>query len=503
MAKRNGGIIGPSNVPSPFIAKGVWKLSDAFNYQKAGSWPIPLGYQIPNSARFNSASSDYLSRTPSTTNRRTFTWSFWFKRSVIGSGNECLVGVGTSGNEGGAHLLTDVLEVYNYNSGYSIQLVTTQVFRDPSAWYHLVMAFDTTQATDSNRVKIYVNGSQVTSFSTANYGSQNLDTNVNFATYDALVGNILSSGAFYNGYMSEINFIDGQQLTPSSFGQTDSVTGIWTPKAYTGTYGTNGYYLKFANSAALGTDSSGNGNTFTANNLTSIDQSYDSPTNNFSMLNPLANNEVPNTNTFSYTDGALTFKGSAGADTSQMMTVGTQAVSTGKWYWEAKLVSVGSDVPGIGILDTGANFNVQNAYPHNPAVSAYGYSYISNATKDNNGTSTAYGTSYTAGDIIGIALDMINNKLYFSKNGVFQNSGDPTSGATGTGAAFTVQSDLTYFPACNLRYSPAAGEWSFNFGYPAFTISSGNTDANGFGNFEYAVPSGYYALCTNNLATYG
>jgi hypothetical protein len=518
MAKRNGGIIGPSNVPTGIFgtAKGVWRLRDAFNYIKAGLWPIPLGYQIPNSARFNSASSDYLSRTPaSTANANTYTFSTWVKKSensnqvpgyqsllsaADGSNNSINIGFGN----GAFTAPGDYFEITYVNSSYTVQwsVRSDALYRDVSAWYHLMVAVDTTQATASNRIKLYVNGVTIPTTATS-APSQNtsyiINTNVahNIGRYSK------DANSFVDGYLAETYMIGGSQLTPSSFGQTDSTTGIWTPIAYTSTFGTNGFYLKFANSAALGTDSSGNGNTWTVNGLTSIDQSYDSPTNNFSTLNSLANNEVPNGNTFSYTDGALTFKGSAGVDTSQMMTVGTQAVSTGKWYWEAKLVSVGSDVPGIGILDTGANFNVQNAYPHNSAVSAYGYSYISNGTKENNNTNSAYGTSYTAGDIIGIALDMINNKLYFSKNGVFQNSGDPTSGATGTGAAFTVQSALTYFPACNLRYSPVAGEWSFNFGYPAFTIASGNADANGFGNFEYAVPSGYYALCTKNLALYG
>jgi len=477
------------------------------------------GYNVANSLRFSTSSSDYLSRTPaSTANDNTYTFSTWVKKSLNasqvagyqsllsakdGSDNSINIGFGN----GAFTAPGDFFEITYVNSVYAVQwsVRSDALYRDVSAWYHVMVAVDTTQATASNRVKLYVNGEAITTTATSS-PSQNTGYIINTNVAHNIGRYVKDGNSFVDGYLAETYMIGGSQLTPSSFGQTDpSVpsSGIWIPKAYTGSFGTNGFYLKFANSAALGTDSSGNGNTWTVNNLTSVDQSTDTCTNNFSTLNPLANNEVPNENTFSYPDGALTFKGSAGIDTSQMMTVGTQAVSTGKWYWEAKLISVGSDVPGIGILNTEADFNVRNGYPHNSSVSAYGYTYMSNGQKSNNGTDAAYGNSYTTADIIGIALDMTNNKLYFSKNGTFQNSGDPTSGATGTGAAFTVQSALTYFPACNLRFDPSAGEWSFNFGSPSFTIASGNADADGFGNFEYAVPSGYFALCTKNLAQYG
>jgi hypothetical protein len=243
---------------------------------------------------------------------------------------------------------------------------------------------------------------------------------------------------YIDGYMSEVYFIDGQQLTPSSFGQTDSATGIWTPLPYTGTYGTNGFYLKFANSAALGTDSSGNGNTFTANNLTSVDQSTDTPTNNFSTLNSL---NVPASNQPTFSEGNLksTSSTAAGGSFGGSSSFG---VSTGKWYIEAKAGALASsNVMRIGVTYDAA----ETARTNNDASTNYEYVYAgSNGYKSNNNTDTPYGNSYTTGDIIGIALDLDNNKLYFSKNGVFQNSGDPTSGATGTGAAFTVTSGQTY-----------------------------------------------------------
>ena len=215
MAKRNGGIIGPSNVPSPFIAKGVWKLSDAFNYQKAGSWPIPLGYQIPNSCRFNSGSSDNLTRTFGTaTNRRIFTISTWVKRSNLGTVQNIFTGgVNSTGDAAIRFQSGDEFSFYEISSPYSTYnyyFNTNQLFRDVSAWYHILVAFDSTQATDTNRVKIYVNGSQVTSFDTGIYPSQNYDGFINNNITHRISGAVDTTfgDRFYNGYISEFNFID-------------------------------------------------------------------------------------------------------------------------------------------------------------------------------------------------------------------------------------------------------------------------------------------------------
>jgi hypothetical protein len=169
--------------------------------------------------------------------------------------------------------------VYFYTGSFQLKLITSQVFRDMSAWYHIVVAVDTTQATDTNRVKIYVNGSQVTSFLSTLYPSQNTDTSVNQSGAPCRVG--AGTSLYFNGYMSDVYLIDGQQLAPSDFGEFDEDSGIWKPIAYEGTYGTNGFYLEFKDSSALGDDTSGNGNDFTVNNLTSIDQTTDTPTNNF------------------------------------------------------------------------------------------------------------------------------------------------------------------------------------------------------------------------------
>ena len=223
-------------------------------------------YDITNSLRFNAGSTDYLNRTPSsTTNRRTHTQSFWVKRSDLSR----LQWFSSTRDYGTSNFFSECL--FYGDDTFSVQLRdsvsnevgnlrTTQLFRDISAWYHIVIAIDTTQATNTNRMKLYVNGSQVTALGTATYPSQNFDTGANVNGYPFYIGKDASVATAYNfnGYISEFNFIDGQALTPSSFGETDTETGIWKPKLFSGTYGTNGFYLQFKNSASLGTDSSGN-----------------------------------------------------------------------------------------------------------------------------------------------------------------------------------------------------------------------------------------------------
>jgi len=435
----------------------------------------------------------YLSRTPTTSNRKTFTWSLWFKRTGVGSGNESLVGVGTSGDEGGAHLLSDVLEVYNYNSGYSIQLVTTQLFRDTSAWYHLVMAFDTTQATASNRVKIYVNGSQVTSFSTANYGSQNLDTNVNYSSYDMLVGRILNSSSYFNGLYASVYFVDGQQLTPSSFGETDATTGIWKPKSYSGSYGTNGFFLKFENGASLGTDSSGNGNNFTVNGTPT--QTVDTPSNVFATLNSI--NVTPS--------GGHTFSNGNTQVTIGVVDAATPAtfgVKSGKWYWETKWTQKGG-TDRYGVMPDDAS---NQTAPH-----VTGIAWNEGSAEMwllSSSYSGSWGSNPATNDIIMFALDYDNKAFYMGVNGTWRNSGVPTSGASRTGAVnFSSTSlDGKYLLPCVGKGNGGTSTWQMNFGNGYFgstAISSPYSDTAGLGKFQYQPPTGYYALCTKNINVYG
>jgi hypothetical protein len=444
------------------------------------------GYTVKNSLRFNSGSSDSLTRTTGTpTSQQKFTWSSWCKRTKIGSAEYNIIqGFYTNANN---YLLVgfnqDKIDVINYPNATTARKITTAVFRDVSAWYHIVVAVDTTQATATDRIKIYVNGTQITSFTTDTAPSQNANLLTNATTTAIGVGEGGSIG-YHNGYISEIYYIDGQALTPSSFGETDTLTGIWIPKAYTGTYGTNGFELEFKNSASLGTDSSGNGNTFTVNNLTSIDQTTDTPTNNFATLNPLDNRLdsgsgilYPNTLTQGNLNASPTDVTTAGVSNS------TIAINGGSFFAEFKVLGI-SGVMDIGIL---AKDNWSgSAYPFSTAN--VGYAYRNSGDKRSSAGVVAYGSSYTTNDIIGIAFDNTNGNLTFYKNGTSQ------------GVAFTgLTSNLSFV----FSYAGVSGNTiSANFGNPSYSANS-YTDGAGYGNFSYAVPSGYYALNTKNLANFG
>ena len=466
-----------------------------------GANSLTGGYEVDNSLRFNDGSSDSLTRTPaSTTNQKTWTYSFWIKRAVLGTTQYFLYARNDDNNRSYFRFTSSDTLGFFATSSASVKLegtITSRVFRDVSAWYHIVLSADTTQATSTNRFKIYVNGTEQT-LTLDTTPSLNSDLSMNIAHPTAI--GVYADGltGYLNGYMSEINLIDGQQLDPTSFGETDEDSGIWKPIAYTGTYGTNGFYLEFKDSSALGDDTSGNGNDFTVNNLTSIDQTTDTPTNNFATMNPLDNFYAQST----FSEGNLKV---VTGTTQYSSNTGTIGVSTGKWYWEVEfdVDNAGNRVSHIGIksqqdTDTDEGLGTKST--------DWGYRGF-NGEYYNNATSTAYGNTYVAGDIISVALDLDNNKLYFAKNGVWQNSGDPTSGATGTGAISITDPASTifgsYFPAFSYQDGSSTGTFLTNFGNPPFTISSGNSDANGYGNFEYEVPSGYYALCTKNLAEYG
>ena len=458
------------------------------------------GYDVANSLRFDDGSSDYLNRTPSGAgNLRTWTFSIWFKRSNISLAQKIFSVAGGGSNNFEFYFNTnDTLAFYHYSSNGGVTdsfLGTNQVFRDTSAWFHLVIAVDTTQGTASNRVKMYVNGEQVTSLSTAIYFNQNYDTYIN-STAEHRIGGNLNGSQYFDGYMAETVLIDGQQLDPTSFGEFDSDTGIWKPIDVSGlTFGTNGFYLPFENSGALGQDDSGNGNNFTVNNLTSIDQSTDTCTNNFATWNPLFNYYAQAT----FSEGNLQVITSNSA-TNVTPLVSTMGVSTGKWYCEVKYsASTGGDFPRVGVCskvaDRGTNQSLENDVNDHAYQGSDG-NYLNNAT------SVSYGATYTTGDIIGVALDLDNGYVYFHKNGTYQNSGDPTSGATGTGGKSVNLGNTYFFATSDIAYA-LSHTMQGNFGSPPFTISSGNSDGNGYGNFEYSVPSGYYALNTKNLAEYG
>jgi hypothetical protein len=455
------------------------------------------GYAVDNSCRFDDGSSDYLSRTPGVAgDTKKFTISFWVKRSALGTDQDIFHVYPGSGERSQILFRNDdtlqiELEAANLN-----KLITTRLFRDVSAWYHIVVVYDSDNGTAGNRVILYVNGVRETSFSTETYPSLASTSGINTTTQHE-ISSYDASGYYFDGYLSEFNFIDGQALAPSDFGEFDEDSGIWKPIAYTGTYGTNGFFLEFLDSSALGDDTSGNTNDWTVNNLTSIDQTTDTPTNNFATLNP--NMAYPSTN-ITISDGNLDVIRTAG--TSWQNILSTFAPSSGKWYAELKVNSVGSNGLNMGYINLDKS-NLQNLTVA-PGEDAFSAGLYSNGGPIFYASGTTFATvgSPIATDIMQFAMDIDNGFLYWGKNGTWLNSADPESGVTGTGglALSNLTSGGSYAMGVALRNS---GDVTWNFGNPAFTISSGNSDANGYGNFEYAVPSGYYALNTKNLAEYG
>jgi len=457
-----------------------------------GANSVSGGYSIANSLRLNRASSDYLNRTPSSAGSTTKgTFSIWFKLSE------------TTASRSGAYLTyynnynppnwffisidtDEYLHIAQFTSpsSYVFQLVSTQLFRDYSAWYHLVVAIDTTQGTASNRVRAYLNGSEITSWQTQTNPSSSASL-VMFNNSLTNIGRYNTSSQYTSGYIAENYVIDNQQLDPSYFGETDEDSGLWIPKAYTGSFGTNGFYLKFANSASLGVDSSGNGNNFTVNNLTSVDQTTDTPTNNFATLNPL-NNNTSATSTFSEGNLKLVTDGNGGSRSSI-------AVSSGKWYCEIKCVS---NTAWNGVTDVSQYIN--NEYTTNSVAlyTAGATLYVGGVNQGSGG----YGSTWTANDIMNLALDLDSGtkKIYFGKNGGWWNGS--TYGASSPTTSVTLTNDVTY--AITVGSGSGTSTNELNFGNPPYS-GGGYTDGAGYGNFSYAVPSGYYSLCTKNLANYG
>ena len=448
------------------------------------------GYEIDNSLKFEPDNSEILKRTYGSGGTvQKWTFSTWIKRTELVGCR--LFGLKTNGNVF-LQLSGDKLRWYvNGNDQY-----TEAVYRDTSAWYHIILQFDSAQATASNRTKIYVNGVQQTL--TGSYVGQNTSAIINSAVIHGLGGREDNNTEIFAGYMAETYFIDNQALEPSDFGEYDSDSGIWKPKEYEGTYGTTGWYLDFEDNTSAGKDTSGNNNNFSDTNLNAADHATDTPTNNFATANVIGNTR---SGKFTYTEGGTKVVRAGSTDWDSW--ANTIAVGSGKWYAEFKIIGAGNHFVGVGSEDyyfigAGNGTGFPEIY--------YGYSgtnsvglYSANGNIYNNGTIVVIGTTFTNNDIISVALDTDNGKVYFAKNGTYINSQNPV---TGTNAQNLPDTSARYFIGTSHYTSSIGAECNYG-GYTSFSISSAASDANGYGTFEYAPPSGYYALCTKNLAEYG
>jgi hypothetical protein len=445
------------------------------------------GYDVANSLRFNSGSSDYLTRTPSSaTNQDLWSLSFWIKRSNLGS-YQSIYGVYANSTNQETLAFDDSDRLYwqlYQSSAVKGQLTTNRVFRDVSAFYNILIVYDSANGTAGNRMRMYINGVEETSFATDTNPSSGQDSQWNSTTAHT-IGRI-NTANYMNGYMSELVAVDGTALSPTDVGEFDEDTGIWKPIDVSGlTFGTNGFYLDFEDSSALGNDVSGNNNDFTVNNLTAIDQSTDTCTNNFATLNPL---DKPGTgNLPGFAEGNLHYNKTATGSGNNSQANSTIAVNTGKWFFEIKALDSNAIIVGIDNADN----PTYDSHGNSINSSDGGIAYYNNGQKIVYGTASSYGASWTTNDIIGIAINLDDNEITFYKNGSSQ------------GAISITTTGINYRPAImNNGYNSTSSAY-MNFGNPPFSISSGNSDGNGYGNFEYSVPSGYYSLNTKNLAEYG
>lgn len=440
------------------------------------------GKEIDNSLRFNDNDSAYLNRTPASSGTTgTWTLSVWVKRANLTNG--VIFSSGAVNQRGHVYFSSDKLAVQPFNStGANAYLESDMLFRDVNAWYHIVIKANAiTYANLSTNMDIYVNGEEIThtkyQTSTPTGGDRINDGQVKVIGQYAPAG----SGTFFDGYLSEYHFIDGTALDASSFGENKS--GIWIPKAYSGSYGTNGFHLDFGSSAALGTDVSGNANNFTVNNLSSYDQMPDTPTNNFATMNSVDNST---SGTYTFTQGNLVTQAPG---TNWVATRASMFVSSGKWYWECRFNAGLMTEIMNGISDVSVA-NTTNIWTQ--AGNVFFYNHIGGEIRYNSGTDTNnnYGT-LVAGDILGVALDMDAKTISFYKNGsIIVNS---------FSINYTNVDNVA--PVGVSDYSNVIYAWNFgqDSTFAGLETAGGNADENGYGDFKYSVPSGYLALCSANL----
>jgi len=489
-------------------------------------------HTINQSLRMNKADSPRLidSSVSSDGNRRKFTFSFWIKFAKASDLYDVVIGAGGSSTYPssmiGFHSQRLTYKDYRHPS-YTSDVITTAVFRDVSAWYHFVVAVDTTQSTAADRVKMYVNGTQITAFDTASYPTQNYDTLFQDATSgnEPLIG--FTPGFDYmDGYLAEVYNVDNAQLAPTEFGETKD--GVWIPKEYSGSFGTTGYRLTFSDSSSIGADSSGNSHSFdTVTNLAATDVVKDSPTNNFPTMNNFVTVGKGQSIFGAFTEGNLKVRNTA---SNYSQAIATHGVTTGKYYYECYITEAGypswmigwlvADMNGLNNVEFPTNAGAQNA--EQASFTGIGYftgsnAYISDWGDTSAGLNTqefawsgahAAGDAPTTGDIIGVAADFDNRKLYFHVNGTYINSGSGTSNPS-TGANANSTYTASEAPDANHKFPWLMGygtsSFVFNFGQDdsfAGNKTSGSaaaSDSEGIGEFYYAVPTGFKALCASNL----
>jgi hypothetical protein len=462
---------------------------------------IPVGdtgFNIENSIKLEIDNNEWLYRnSPTAGNRKTFTISLWLKRACLGhipaGGDEYLAGQGSSARY---HFAGDTIRFMF--AGNSTELESSRKYRDPSAWYHIVLAVDTTQGTNTNRVKLYTNGVQQ-SWSNSDWPSQNAESDW-MNTNDLYIGTRWGNNSTGDGdndlagYLAEVVLLDGTAASPTSFGEFDEDSGIWKPIDVSGlTFGSQGFYLNFSNASSSGEDFSGNDNDLLDSNLSAADHSTDTPTNNFTTWNPLRRYLD---DTISIREGGtqiVTTSGNAWRNVHN-----TIAVNKGKWYWEGELyTNEGVQMFGNQPVHFSQINTHQNWYLGSRADGQAGAAYYGSGDDVYYEGGYANSSASTTGDIISVALDCDNNKIHFAVNGTYTNSSNPVNNTNG----FPMTDEYQYF-----AMAPHTGGvvYKANFGgYTTISISSAASDDNGYGTFEYAPPSGYYSLCTKNLAEYG
>ena len=464
-----------------------------------GNRQASTAYTIDQSIRFNDDENPYMGRTPSATGtEETWTWSFWVKRATLGT-LQVLFQIGADKNNCDQFYFNtdDQLQYQHLDSGSNTDdLETTQVFRDASAWYHIILVADTTNAVESERIRIYVNGERVTNFATENYPTQNTPTDVNTQVLHQIGAQLSATYYSFDGYMAEIHLLDGLAYDPSFFGEFNS-SGLWVPKEYTGSYGTNGFKIDGRDASDLGDDESGNGNDFTTSGLASHDQMADSPTNNYAVMNPLDTHTTPD---WTLSNGNLDVSWNGTNYINQLFST-LSMPSTGKWYFEFKYVSDSNQVLyyqqlRLGIMreDINAayiqgNPGVQQTLSGGPEFLVIpGTSNLSSFQGDG-ANITNFFSSFSMGDVLNFARD--GTKLWVGKNGTYYNSGDPANGTNATSSAL----ELKGYRA-NMHFSQTSSSHGTAVVHAFFGADKSIGSGTGFNN---TVPTGFKALNTVNL----